>query len=179
LNLNPHQMYDEDGAYFTQQPEIRKWDFQALPKNDTTIMCGPAAFEGTGTDPFPGHSKVCMCSETGPGQAVQIDPIKPTLKAPGIKLLKLKCDDPRSNFAFTFNLRRYTQERSWRQLRRRRRRRRRRQPRRPPWRCWGRACQMLLATSQDASHDIERMFRACQILGVNVTGYQPCHRTHV
>ena len=40
---------------------------------------------------------------------MQVDPIKPTLKAPGIKLLKLKCDKPLSNFAFNFNLRRYTQ----------------------------------------------------------------------
>jgi len=39
---------------------------------------------------------------------VQINPIKPTLKAPGIKLLKLKYDKPLSNLAFKFNLRRYT-----------------------------------------------------------------------
>ena len=42
------------------------------------------------------------------GRAVQVDPIKPTLKAPGTKLLKLKCDKPLSNFAFKINLRRYT-----------------------------------------------------------------------
>jgi hypothetical protein len=42
------------------------------------------------------------------GGAVQVDPIKLTLKAPVTKLLKLKCDDPLSNFAFNFNLRRYT-----------------------------------------------------------------------
>jgi lipoate-protein ligase A len=41
---------------------------------------------------------------------VQVDPIKPTLKAPGTKRLKLKYDDPLSNFAFKFNLRRYTME---------------------------------------------------------------------
>ena len=29
------------------------------------------------------------------------------MKAPGFKLLKLKCDDPLSNFAYKFNLRRY------------------------------------------------------------------------
>jgi hypothetical protein len=29
------------------------------------------------------------------------------LKAPGTKRLKLQCDDPLSNFAFKFNLRRY------------------------------------------------------------------------
>jgi hypothetical protein len=39
---------------------------------------------------------------------VQVEPIKPTLKAPGIKLLKLKHDEPLSNVAFKFNLRRYT-----------------------------------------------------------------------
>jgi hypothetical protein len=41
---------------------------------------------------------------------VQVDPIKPTLKAPGIKLLKLKYDKPLSKFAFKINLRRYFME---------------------------------------------------------------------
>ena len=44
-----------------------------------------------------------------PGEPVQVDPIKPTLKAPGTKLLKLKYDDPLSNIAFKFKLRRYNQ----------------------------------------------------------------------
>jgi len=39
---------------------------------------------------------------------VQVDPIIPTLKAHGIKRLKLKCDKLLSSFAFHFNLRRYT-----------------------------------------------------------------------
>ena len=39
---------------------------------------------------------------------MHVDPIKPTLKAPGSMLLKLRYDDPLSNFAFKFNLRRYT-----------------------------------------------------------------------
>jgi hypothetical protein len=38
---------------------------------------------------------------------VRVDPIKSTLKARGIKRLKLKFDKLRSNFAFKFNLRRY------------------------------------------------------------------------
>jgi hypothetical protein len=42
------------------------------------------------------------------GEAVQVDPINPTLKAHGTKRLKLKCDKPLSNFAFNFNFRRYT-----------------------------------------------------------------------
>ena len=41
---------------------------------------------------------------------MQVDPIKPTLKAPGTERLKLKCDEPLSNFAFKFNLRRYLQQ---------------------------------------------------------------------
>ena len=41
------------------------------------------------------------------GWAVQVDPIRPTLKAPGTKRLKLKYDGPLSNFAFKFKLRRY------------------------------------------------------------------------
>jgi hypothetical protein len=33
--------------------------------------------------------------------------MKPTLKAPGTKRLKLRYDDPLSNLAFKFNIRRY------------------------------------------------------------------------
>ena len=39
---------------------------------------------------------------------MQLDPMKPKLKPPGIKLLKLESDKPLSNLAFKFNLRRYT-----------------------------------------------------------------------
>jgi hypothetical protein len=38
---------------------------------------------------------------------VQVDPIKPKLKPPGTKRLKLKCDILLSNSAFKVNLRRY------------------------------------------------------------------------
>jgi len=41
------------------------------------------------------------------GQAVQADPIKLKMNPPGTERLKLKYDDPLSNFAFRFNLRRY------------------------------------------------------------------------
>jgi hypothetical protein len=34
--------------------------------------------------------------------------MKPKLKPPGTELLKLGCDGPLSNFAFNFNLRRFT-----------------------------------------------------------------------
>ena len=39
---------------------------------------------------------------------MQVDPSKPTLKAPGTKRLKLRDDDPLSCFGFNFILRRYT-----------------------------------------------------------------------
>ena len=39
---------------------------------------------------------------------MQVDPIKPTLKAPGIKLLKLKYDEVLSSSALKFNVRRHT-----------------------------------------------------------------------
>ena len=41
------------------------------------------------------------------GRAVQVDPIKPTLKPPGTKRLKLEYDEPLSSFAFNFKLRHY------------------------------------------------------------------------
>jgi hypothetical protein len=41
---------------------------------------------------------------------VQVAPIKPTLKAAGTKRLKLKCDQPLSNFAFNFNVRHYNSD---------------------------------------------------------------------
>ena len=44
------------------------------------------------------------------GRAVQVDPIKPTLKAPEIKLLQLEYGKPLSKFAFTIILRRYIVE---------------------------------------------------------------------
>jgi len=40
---------------------------------------------------------------------VQVDPTKPALKAPGTKRLKLKYDEPLSNFAVKFMLRRYSE----------------------------------------------------------------------
>jgi len=43
----------------------------------------------------------------GLGEAVQVHPIKPRLKAPGTKRLKLKYDNLLSRFAFKCNLRRY------------------------------------------------------------------------
>jgi len=38
---------------------------------------------------------------------VQVDPIKPTMKAPGTKRLKLEYDETLSDFAFKFKLCRY------------------------------------------------------------------------
>ena len=44
------------------------------------------------------------------GKAVQVDPMKPTFKAPGSNRLKLNYDQLLSNFAFSFNLRRYSMD---------------------------------------------------------------------
>jgi hypothetical protein len=47
-------------------------------------------------------------SITFPGRAVQVDPIKPKLKAPESEHLKLKCEDLPLNSCCKFYLRRYT-----------------------------------------------------------------------
>ena len=39
---------------------------------------------------------------------MQVETLKPVLKAPGTKCLKLKCDKLLSSFAFNCNLRHYT-----------------------------------------------------------------------
>jgi len=44
----------------------------------------------------------------GKGEAVQLAPMRPVLKAPGSMLLKLRYDGLPSKFAFNSNLRRYT-----------------------------------------------------------------------
>ena len=44
---------------------------------------------------------------------MQVDPIKPKLKLPGTKRLKLKYDELPSNFAFNFSLRRYMKGQFW------------------------------------------------------------------
>jgi len=46
------------------------------------------------------------------GRAVQVDPMKPSLKSVGTKRLELKYYKLLSSFAFNFNLRRYTLERA-------------------------------------------------------------------
>ena len=42
------------------------------------------------------------------GRAVQVVPIEPTLNAPGTKRLPPKCDEPISNYAVKFKMRRYS-----------------------------------------------------------------------
>ena len=48
-----------------------------------------------------------------PGKAVQVDPMKPMLKAPESARLKLKRDKLLSSFGFKFNLRHYSLERAF------------------------------------------------------------------
>ena len=45
---------------------------------------------------------------------MQVDPIKPMLKAPGTKRLKLKYDEPLLRCAFKYNLRRYNEDNAYR-----------------------------------------------------------------
>jgi hypothetical protein len=65
---------------------------------------GPAADCGAHVSPGTVHGVQRL------GKAVQVNPIKITLKAPGSERLKLRCDEMLSNFAFRFNLRCYTWE---------------------------------------------------------------------
>jgi len=53
------------------------------------------------------------------GRVVQVEPIKPTLKAPGINRFKLTRDERLSNFAFKSNLRHYITARQIRRWHRR------------------------------------------------------------
>jgi hypothetical protein len=46
-------------------------------------------------------------SAAAPGRVVQVDPTKFKLKPPGTERLKVKFDEPLSNFVFKFKLRRY------------------------------------------------------------------------
>jgi hypothetical protein len=55
-----------------------------------------------------GNGRIYRSLSLDQGRAVQVDPIKPTLKASGTKRLKLQYDEPLSKVAFKFNLRRYT-----------------------------------------------------------------------
>jgi len=52
-------------------------------------------------------ASACSLSDMSHGRAVQVDPIKPALKAPGTKRLELIYDGLVSNFAFNFNPRCY------------------------------------------------------------------------
>jgi len=54
------------------------------------------------------HDEDAASSDEDLGRAVQVALIKLKLKPPETKHLKLKCDEPLSNFAFKFKFRRYT-----------------------------------------------------------------------
>jgi hypothetical protein len=56
-------------------------------------------------------TRICtsIISTAARGWPVQVKPMKPTLKAPGSKLLKLSYDEPLSKFALKLNLRRYNE----------------------------------------------------------------------
>ena len=64
-------------------------------------------------DPVRGARRPGRRAAAHQGRAVQVEPIKPTLKAPGSERSKLKYDEPLSTLAFNFNMRRYTKELSY------------------------------------------------------------------
>jgi hypothetical protein len=61
-----------------------------------------------GLNDLPARGFIVLCPDTPPGpylgRAVQVDPIKLTLKPPGTKHLKVNYDKLLSNFAFKFNM---------------------------------------------------------------------------
>jgi hypothetical protein len=64
-----------------------------------------ASYDVRGEEHLPGR----ILGRDGPhGRPVQVDPINPTVKAPGTKRWKLRYDEPPSNFAFKFNVHHYT-----------------------------------------------------------------------
>jgi hypothetical protein len=67
---------------------------------DMTVPGGAAA--------APFHAQLAAALSQLLGRAVQVDPIKPLLKPPGTKQLKVKYYKFLSSFAFKFNLRRFS-----------------------------------------------------------------------
>ena len=61
--------------------------------------------------PLPVGQRVINAAVMHLGRAVQINPIKPMLKAPETKRLTLKHDEQLSDVAFNFKLRRYASPR--------------------------------------------------------------------
>ena len=57
---------------------------------------------------FAATARLRAAAAAAQGRAVQVDPVKPKLKAPGTKRFKLTYHGQLSDFAFKFNLRRFT-----------------------------------------------------------------------
>jgi hypothetical protein len=88
------------------------FQFQLAP-----LQRGPAVTIPRVAGALPPHRtalRAHVCSTRiyyGLGRAVQVDPIKPTLKPTGIQRLKLMCATLLPTLAFGFNLRLYSSER--------------------------------------------------------------------
>jgi len=67
-----------------------------------------ALHSGGGAAAGPEGGEVPAAVRGVPGTAVQVEPMKPMLKAPGTKQLNLKYDELLSSFAFNSKLRRYS-----------------------------------------------------------------------
>jgi hypothetical protein len=68
----------------------------------------PWALDIGGSTGIHTHTSSEHFKSPAPGRAAQLDPMKPNLKPPETKRLKLKCDKLLSTSAFKFKLRRYS-----------------------------------------------------------------------
>jgi len=66
--------------------------------------------EGAAPPAHPHYALTYLMFMLSIGQALQVDPITPKLRAPGYERLKLKYDEPPSILAFNFNSRHYASE---------------------------------------------------------------------
>ena len=101
---------------------VRAWQILLATSYDTIALkkhgfkCVSMMWRTITISARPSHGVTCgqghfLCGHAH-GRAVQVDPIKPNLKPPGTKLLKLKCDVLLSTSAFKFNC----AATAWRQL---------------------------------------------------------------
>jgi hypothetical protein len=97
--------YDEPPSTFAFKSNLRRYTAERRLHSDeeteTETQRGGGDSEGGG-----GGNGSAAGSTLG--RAAQVDPIKPTMKAPVTKRLKLKYDEPLSNLALNFTLRRHS-----------------------------------------------------------------------
>jgi len=111
--LGGHRLGDGDGDRDGEEGSDLGADFTGeeggvIPGDGVGVGAGELERVRVGTTAGDGVGVVAFNLGYLPGRVVQVDPIKPKLKLPGTKRLKLTCYEPLSRFAFKFKLRRYT-----------------------------------------------------------------------